>query len=140
MSEKPRLHHVGIVVDDIEEAAKFMREVIGLDVGEIVELGPQYGQLAWVELENIRLELIKYHDKEIELKHTGGLPAIIEHICFETDDADRDHARLEAQGVTFRGPINSANDRRTFFTDPDSTDGVIYQYRQQIEDVGMPTS
>ncbi|WP_191243133.1 VOC family protein [Amycolatopsis deserti] len=36
-----RMHHVGIVVDDLDEAIAFVGGVLGLTVGDVVDLAPR---------------------------------------------------------------------------------------------------
>ncbi|GHE80488.1 hypothetical protein GCM10017786_08280 [Amycolatopsis deserti] len=125
-----RVHHVGIVVDDIDEAARFMRDVLDLRVREIVDLGPGAGRVAMVDCGPVHLELIDYSDPVRRESRLGSDAARIEHIAFDVDDAERTRGKLEAHGVRLDGPVKVRPDCTTFFTTPESCDGVRYQFRQ----------
>ena len=127
-----RIHHVGIVVDDLRESIAFMRDVLGLEAEDVLDLGP--GQVAWVRCGTVMLELLQYSDPARRRERLGDAPAVIEHIAFHTDDADATYAELAAKGVTFEGPPRVWKDRKSFFTKPESCDGVMYQFREPITD------
>lgn len=127
-----RVHHVGVVVDDLDEAIAFMRDVLNLEPESVTDLGS--GQVAWLRCGPVMLELVHYSDPQRRRQRLGDAPAVIEHIAFHTDDADTTYAELAAKGVTFEGPPRSWRDRRSFFTKPESCDGVMYQFRQPITD------
>jgi catechol 2,3-dioxygenase-like lactoylglutathione lyase family enzyme len=131
MSEDRRIHHIGIVVDNIEEACEFLSVKLGITVGDVEDLGP--GKVAWAPCGDVQLELLEYKDPEYKRKHLGAADALIEHIAFHVDDADAEYLKLRDKGIEFRGLPNSWHDRKTFFTTPESCDGVMYQFREPID-------
>lgn len=131
MFKDRRIHHIGVVVDNIDDAVTFMRDTLGINVGEVTDLGP--GKVAWAPCGDVSIELLEYMDPEYKRTRLGAADAVIEHIAFATDDADTDYAELADKGVEFAGPPNSWHDRRTFFTTAESCDGVMYQFRQQLD-------
>lgn len=131
MFKDRKIHHIGVVVDNMEDAVSFLQEKLGIDVGEVTDLGP--GKVAWAPCGDVQIELLEYKDPERRNKRLGSAQAVIEHIAFDVADADAEYAELAAKGIEFEGPPNSWNDRRTFFTTPASCDGVMYQFREQLE-------
>lgn len=125
-----RVHHVGVIVDEMTDAVAFLSNILGLKVSDVLDVGP--GLVAWAEAGDIHIELIQYSDPKLQAR-LGDAPAKIEHIAFHTDDADATYAELASKGVEFAGPPKAWNDRKSFFTTPESCDGVMYQFRQPIE-------
>jgi methylmalonyl-CoA/ethylmalonyl-CoA epimerase len=54
--------------------------------------------------------------------------ARIEHIAIEVDDLDAMLHALEVLGVRPQAPPRLSGSRLTFWTEPDSSDGVMYQF------------
>ncbi|MFC5948995.1 VOC family protein [Pseudonocardia lutea] len=138
MSKDRRIHHVGIVVDDIDQAKGFLQGILDIAVDDVIDLGP--GKVAWAPCGEIQIELIEYSDPEYKRKRLGSSEAVIEHICFHTDDADAEYAELAEKGVQFTGPPKAWNDRKAFFTTAASCDGVMYQFREPIEEAAAPAA
>ena len=131
MTKDRRIHHIGVVVDDIEEARAFLENILGIRVGETIDLGP--GKVAWAPCGEVQIELLEYLEPEYKRKRLGAAEALIEHICFHVDDVDAEYAELAEKGVTFAGPPNVWNDRKSFFTTRESCDGVMYQFREPVD-------
>jgi catechol 2,3-dioxygenase-like lactoylglutathione lyase family enzyme len=130
MSNGLRIHHIGVVVDDISDATAFLTDVLGITVGEIVDLGPGTGRVAMAPCGPVQIELIEYADPERRRARLGDDVARIEHIAFDVADAEKVRAELAAKGVGFAGPTRVRPDCTTFFTTPETCDGVMYQFRQ----------
>jgi catechol 2,3-dioxygenase-like lactoylglutathione lyase family enzyme len=131
MAKDRRIHHIGVVVDNIEEAKVFLENVLEIGVGEVIDLGP--GKVAWAPCGDVQIELLEYLDPEYKRKRLGSAEALIEHICFHTDDVDAEYKELSEKGVEFAGPPNVWNDRKACFTTPASCDGVMYQFREPVD-------
>jgi catechol 2,3-dioxygenase-like lactoylglutathione lyase family enzyme len=131
MTKDRRIHHIGVVVDNIDDAVTFLQEKLGIEVGEVTDLGP--GKVAWAPCGDIQIELLEYLEPERRRQRLGSAEAVIEHIAFAVADADAEYAELAEKGIEFSGPVNSWNDRRSFFTTAESCDGVMYQFREQLD-------
>ncbi|WP_181779128.1 VOC family protein [Pseudonocardia pini] len=125
--------HIGIVVDDLDEAVAFLRDVLGLTIDEIFDVGPA-GRGAMVAAGPVHLELVEYAQPERRREGLRGGTARIEHIAFDVADAERAHAALTARGVEVEGGLRVRSDCTTFFTTPESCDGVMYQFREATGD------
>jgi len=95
-----KVHHVGIVVRNLEEGYRFYRDVLGL---------PLHKEKT-IEEQGVRAALLTLGDSEIELLEPidpqGGVARFLErrggglhHVCFETDDIEGDLAGLKERGV-----------------------------------------
>ena len=83
-----RLNHVAIAVPDLDSAIRHYRTCLGAAVSNPSEL-PDHGvRLAFVELENTKIELMEPIDAASPIagflasRPEGG----IHHLCFEVDD------------------------------------------------------
>jgi catechol 2,3-dioxygenase-like lactoylglutathione lyase family enzyme len=124
------IDHVGIVVDDLTDAKRFLGDVLGLELvseGESAETAARYAFYQWGP---IQLEVLEVTDPAKRAGRMGaeGL-ARIEHIGVAVDDLAATVGQLRAQGVrtTTEEPF-AVKEWLYYFTDPESTDGVVYQF------------
>ncbi|MFC1945711.1 VOC family protein [Chloroflexota bacterium] len=106
------IHHIGVVVKDLEQAVKSYEEALGLRRGE-THHDPKRGiRAVMMPIGNCNFEFLEANDdrgigKSFLEKHGEG----INHICFEVDDVhneldalvEKDIAlqdRLPRQGIT----------------------------------------
>ncbi len=95
-----KVHHVGLVVRDMEHAMRFYRDTLGL---------PIYKQQV-IEDQGVKAALLTLGDSEIELLEPivtdNGIARYLEsrgeglhHVCFQVDDVDRDLELLKGANV-----------------------------------------
>lgn len=96
-----RLHHVGIVVNDIRKTAQLYGRLLGLAlVTDIVVDETQRVKVAFLDVGNgVTLELVEplTSDSPVAkfLNRGGGL----HHLCYEVDDIDRAVEAASVQGA-----------------------------------------
>jgi methylmalonyl-CoA/ethylmalonyl-CoA epimerase len=123
-----RLNHVGVVVADIEEAKRFLAEVLGLELVLEREVPARQRSTAYFAAGEVEIELIEDHDPDAKARTLGGATAIIEHIALDVDDLAATAEILAASGVRLRaGGIVRVGTRDNAWTDPDTSGGVMYQ-------------
>ena len=99
------LSHVSIVVPDLEAAAARLKDVYGLEIGEIMVNEQQGVRLAYVDLGNSKIELMEPARadspiaKFLERNPAGG----IHHFCLAVDSVDEASKTLGANGVRVLG-------------------------------------
>ena len=111
------MDHVALVTTDVERAAKFYTEVVGLRETARLET-THSGTIVFVGVNGTTVELFG-----------GGKPTAAaeggeigyKHICFLVDDVDAEHARLKGRNVEFdmEPATVDAGLRIAFFRDPD---------------------
>jgi LAO/AO transport system kinase len=125
-----RLDHIGIAVRSLETAARFYREVLGLEVGP-PELLPDDGiAAAFVALGDVRIEFLEPSTVDgpvarfIERRGEG-----IHHIALAVPDIARalEAARGAGFGLIDQNPRPGAHGRRIAFLHPKSTQGVLVE-------------
>jgi catechol 2,3-dioxygenase-like lactoylglutathione lyase family enzyme len=93
-----RFDHVGVVVEDLEAACAFARDVLGLGAPATEFRVDEFGlTAAFFGLGSGRLELVRFDAAGERLP--PGEPVRLDHIAVEVDDLEAEAARLSAQGV-----------------------------------------
>jgi methylmalonyl-CoA/ethylmalonyl-CoA epimerase len=95
-----KIHHIGVVVQSADEAMKFYRDALGLEVTADKV----------IEDQGVRGVLLKIGNSEIELleptRDDTGVARFLatrgegmHHICFESDDVDKELAAARDKGI-----------------------------------------
>jgi catechol 2,3-dioxygenase-like lactoylglutathione lyase family enzyme len=124
-----RIDHIGIIVDDLGEAERVFRDVLGLTEGDRIER--ENLRAVFFACGGTEIELVEVIDPEQRRERLGDGEARIEHVAFEVDDLDAVYGALAALGVEPKAPPVAAERYRTFFTRPETADGVGYQFLQR---------
>ena len=127
-----KIHHVGIVVRDIEAAYAFYRDTLGLPVHKQDILPDQAVKAALLTIGASEIELLEPIDTQsgvarfLERKGEG-----LHHVCFETDDVTQELEGAKAKGIT----VIDQQPRPGLagmicFLHPKSNHGVLIEYAQ----------
>lgn len=130
-----RIHHVGIVVRDLDEAYRFYRDALGLCVHKTAEVRDQGVKAALLTVGHSEIELLEPIDPNgtvarfLEKRGEG-----MHHVCFETDDVERELAAAKAKGI----PLIDQKPRPGLagmicFLHPKATAGVLVEYAQPVD-------
>jgi methylmalonyl-CoA/ethylmalonyl-CoA epimerase len=130
-----KVHHVGVVVRDMEQAMRFYRDTLGLHVH----------RSETIEEQGVKAALLTVGDSEIELLEPvlpdTGVARYLErkgeglhHICFQVDSVDSDLDALKAKGVELidqQPRIGLAG--RICFLHPNAMDGALVELCEPID-------
>lgn len=137
MSERlGKLGHIGIAVDDLEQAKRLFGEVLGLRFSGEKELPDRGLRIAFYETGNTKIELLEGTDPESAVsKFLRKRGPGIHHLSFEVADIGRVLEDLAAGGVELidRRPRAGAEGRSVAFLHPKSTQGVLIELEQEPE-------
>jgi methylmalonyl-CoA/ethylmalonyl-CoA epimerase len=131
-----KIHHVGVVVPNLDQAMAFWRDVLGLSLTKV----------ATIQDQGVRAALLLAGESEIELleplnpdngvgkflaRRGGGL----HHLCFETDDVGKELEGARAKGIQLidQKPRPGLAGMICFLH-PKSTRGVLVEYAQPFEE------
>jgi methylmalonyl-CoA epimerase len=127
-----KIHHIGIVVRDLEEAYTFYRDTLGLPVHKEATVEDQGVKAALLTIGNSEIELLE------PINENGGVAKFLEkrgeglhHICFETDDVDAELEATMSKGIAVidkKPRIGLAG--RICFLHPKANHGVLIEYAQ----------
>jgi methylmalonyl-CoA/ethylmalonyl-CoA epimerase len=131
-----KVHHVGIVVQNADEALKFYRDALGLPVTA--------DQV--IEDQGVRGVLLQIGGSEIELleptRNDTGVARFLEsrgegmhHICFESDDVDHELESARSKGIELideEPRLGLAG--RICFLHPKSNHGVLIEFATPLSE------
>ena len=131
MSVGKGIDHVGIVVDDLAGAQHFLTDVLGFAVDREISIP---GRVKAVVLRN-GSSSIELMDISEARNAAGARPEELprDHVAVEVDDLDEAMTELRAVGVeTTKDEPSVSGSTRSFFTKPETTYGVAYQFFELI--------
>ena len=133
MPKVKRIHHVAVVVDDMEKSLSFWRDALGLNPSEVRDVPEQKSQVAFLPAGESEVELVKptTDDSGIARYLTKRGPGM-HHICVEVDDIQAMLVQLKAGGARLinETPVTAADGRQYAFVHPESTSGVLVELYQ----------
>jgi len=133
MPKVKRIHHVAVVVDDMEKSLSFWRDALGLNPSEVRDVPEQKSQVAFLPAGESEVELVKptTDDSGIARYLTKRGPGL-HHICVEVDDIQAMLVQLKAGGARLinETPVTAADGRQYAFVHPESTSGVLVELYQ----------
>lgn len=127
-----KIHHVGIVVRNIEAAYAFYRDTLGLQVHKAAVIQDQGVKAALLTIGASEIELLE------PLTPGTGVARFLEtrgeglhHLCFETDNVHDELAAAKARGI----PVIDQQPRPGLaglicFLHPRAQHGVLIEYAQ----------
>ena len=122
-----RIDHIGVIVDDLDDAARLLGEGFGLERTTTAERDDL--RLAFYKCGDVSIEVIEILDPELRRARLGeDARARIEHIAFEVPDIERALAALAALGIEPNAPPLRSGARTMFWTDPATSDDVMFQF------------
>lgn len=130
MSRIRRIDHIAIVVEDIDEALKFWRDALGLELSHVEDVPSQKSVVAFLPTQESEVELVKptANDTGVARFLQSRGPGM-HHICFEVDDIHACLERLKNRGVRLinETPTVGAGGKQIAFIHPESTHGVLVE-------------
>lgn len=126
-----KIDHIGVAVKNLEEAAKFYRDVLGLHVGEIFTHGEMRG--TFVDIGGVEFELLSNDNPESAIaKHIEKRGEGIQHVAFQVDEIEKEMERLKGKGIAFidAKPRPGARGSQIAFMHPKNTFGILMELVQ----------
>ncbi len=133
-----KLIHVGIIVDDLDEAKSLFEKLLNTKAGDVQS--PPNGSMKAVMInfdDGSGIELIQpidpntSHAKYLKEKGMG-----IHHVCFKVNNADEALETVSKSGFTLSAPKSHPSqmfsDHQIGFLDPESTKGIVVEFLQSI--------
>ncbi|MBA4379713.1 MAG: methylmalonyl-CoA epimerase [Anaerolinea sp.] len=133
MPKVKRIHHVAVVVDEMEKSLSFWRDALGLQMTELRDNPAEQAQIAFLLVAGSEIELVRPTSEDSGLaKYLARRGPGMHHVCLETDDIEAMMAQLKAQGVRLinETPRSRGDGRKYAFIHPESTGGVLVELYQ----------
>lgn len=133
------LHHLGIVVSDLDRSIDFYGKAFGLvPVDRAVFSGPELSEVvgvpeatleyAFMSGENVLVELIEYKSPPGRAYDRNNNDIGTGHLCFVVDAIDETYARLLELGATASSIVQAAPDIEPF-------NGLRYAYCRDLDGI-----
>jgi methylmalonyl-CoA/ethylmalonyl-CoA epimerase len=125
-----RLGHVGVVVEDLDEALELYERVLGLKARAIRDAADGKHLVAFIPVGDGEIDLIQPVAQDTsfgEFLKTHGQG--IHHIALVADNIDTETDRMKTEGIAFNAqkPRVGAHGVRIIFTKPETTGGITYE-------------
>jgi methylmalonyl-CoA epimerase len=124
------IDHIGIAVNNIEEALEFWQTALGIELHGVETVQEQKTKTAFLPVDDTEIELLQGTEadspvsKFIEKKGEG-----IHHVAIRVDDLDKALEEMKAKGVQLidQTPRIGAGGARIAFIHPKATKGVLLE-------------
>jgi LAO/AO transport system kinase len=130
-SDLPRkINHLGVAVSSLEDALKFWRDGLGLELHEIEVVEDQGVRTAMLPLGESRIELLEATGAETPVgKFLTKRGPGIHHVCVEVAELAAKLSQLQEQGIRLidEQPRRGAGGMLVAFIHPASTGGVLVE-------------
>jgi len=125
-----KIHHLGIIVDDLENKIKRF-EGFGLRCTQVIEKKDDGLKLAFFPIGDTLIELVSYPSGKEWDYLTNVVRShkdVVNHVCFEVDDMDAAIRDFEKNGARLveGSPKPGATGKIAFFH-PETTEGVLIE-------------
>jgi methylmalonyl-CoA/ethylmalonyl-CoA epimerase len=131
-----KIHHVGVVVPDLEQAMALWRDLLGLRLTKSQTVQDQGVKAALLQAGESEIELLEPLSPDNGVgkflaRRGGGL----HHVCFETEDVARELDGARAKGILLidQQPRPGLAGMICFLH-PKATRGVLVEYAQPFAD------
>jgi methylmalonyl-CoA/ethylmalonyl-CoA epimerase len=132
----PSIHHIAVVVRDLDAALDLYRNALGLEMSERRQVPEEGVEIAFLPAGEGEIELLRPLDEKSGVarfleKHGEGL----HHICLAVDDVEAAMERLQAAGAQLLSdePRVDAHGTRYVFVHPKSAHGVLLELYESRE-------
>jgi methylmalonyl-CoA/ethylmalonyl-CoA epimerase len=133
MPEIKRIHHIAVLVEDIDASLIFWRDILGIEPSRIGDIPQEASRIAVLPLAETEIELVQPTTPD------SGLSRFLEkrgpglhHLCLEVDDLPGLLLQLKSRGVQLiNDQLNIGENGRLYaFIHPKSTNGVLLELYQ----------
>jgi len=127
-----KIHHVGVVVSNLEQAMAFWRDLLGLPLTKTATIQDQGVRAALLQAGESEIELLEPLNPDNGVgkflaRRGGGL----HHLCFETSDVARELEDARNKGIQLIDQKSRPGLAGMIcFLHPKATRGVLVEYAQ----------
>ncbi|HVL53552.1 MAG TPA: methylmalonyl-CoA epimerase [Vitreimonas sp.] len=95
-----RIHHVAIVVRSIDEALRFHRDQLGLELETVIDVPSDRVRIAFLGVGESKVELVEPTDDTTGVaRFLASRGEGFHHVCYEVENLAESLLRLEIDGV-----------------------------------------
>jgi methylmalonyl-CoA/ethylmalonyl-CoA epimerase len=127
------IHHVAVVVPDVQASLSFWRDALGLGVSELREVPAEQAHVAFLPVAGSELELVQPTTTDSGLaRYLARRGQGMHHVCLEVDDLPAMLTQLRTRGIRLinEEPRRGEDGRLYAFVHPESAGGVLVELYQ----------
>ena len=127
------IHHVAVVVDDMEKSLSFWRDALGIELHELRDVPAEKSQVAFLPLAGAEVELVMPTTDDSGIaKYLAKRGQGMHHLCLEVDDIAGMLAQLKEKNIRLinEEPRAAADGKKYAFIHPESTGGALVELYQ----------
>lgn len=131
-----KINHIGIAVNNIDDALQLYARTLGLNVGAFEVVEEQKTRTAIIPVGDIKIELLEATDSESPIaKHIERRGEGLHHLAFEVDNIESALAELKNKEIRLidEQPRRGVEDTSIAFLHPKATGGVLLEVVQKKE-------
>jgi methylmalonyl-CoA/ethylmalonyl-CoA epimerase len=128
--EVKRIHHVALLVEDLQPALVLWQDLFGIKKVHVEEKEDEGARVAFLQIGDSRIELVEPKETENGLtRYLKSHGAGVHHICLEVDNISGMLERLKTEGVRLinEEPRTEPDGKKYAFVHPESTFGVLIE-------------
>ncbi|HEY4491981.1 MAG TPA: methylmalonyl-CoA epimerase [Acidobacteriota bacterium] len=130
------IHHIAIVVRNIEEKLPLYTNILGFRLTHIEEVPHMFVRIAMLESDrgSTRIELVQPMAQDTGVaRYLQKKGEAIHHLCFLVDDLAGELSRLKEQGIRLidETPKKGETGSLVAFLHPESCHGVLIELKQK---------
>lgn len=133
MAEIKKINHIAFVVEDIESALKFWRDIIGIPVDYTTQIPEEQSLVSFLSVGDSDVELVQPTSENSGIaKFLAKRGPGMHHICLEVDDIKTLIEKLKNNGIQMinESPVERKDGRLYAFIHPKSANGVLVELYQ----------
>lgn len=130
-----KIEHIGIAVDNLKEANKLYRAVLGVEHYKIEEVSSEAVRTSFFKVGESKIELLEATSEDSPIaKFISKKGPGVHHIAFDVEDihASMQHMREEGFLLINEEPKRGADNKLVCFVHPKSAGGVLIELCQEI--------
>jgi methylmalonyl-CoA/ethylmalonyl-CoA epimerase len=127
------IHHVAVVVEDMEKSLAFWRDALGMELHELRDVPAEKSQVAFLPLNGAEVELVMPTSDDSGIaKYLAKRGAGMHHICLQVDDIAGMLSQLKQKNIRLinEEPRKADDGKQYAFIHPESTGGVLVELYQ----------
>jgi methylmalonyl-CoA/ethylmalonyl-CoA epimerase len=127
------IHHVAVVVEDMEKSLAFWRDALGIELHELRDVPAEKSQVAFLPLDGAEVELVMPTTDDSGIaKYLAKRGAGMHHICLQVDDILGMLSQLKSKNIRLinEEPRKADDGKQYAFIHPESTGGVLVELYQ----------
>jgi methylmalonyl-CoA/ethylmalonyl-CoA epimerase len=123
-----KVHHIGIVVEDIDKAKRPYETVLGMEVIQVYDVEAFAAKVAFLPVKNTYIELVQPTNPEDGLGRFLQKGGGIHHICYEVGNINTVIKQMKVKKVRLIGEAKwTPCFEKTLFLHPKDTGNVLVE-------------